>query len=180
LNPPATDAEIRNVEAGLGSIVPSDLRVLWRKWNGENPRHNPPPGALIPPSFHPAPIESAMETREMWLDLSRELMSPNFDDFDAFLRQERQKPAGTPCAAWLPEWMPIATDHGGSHLFADLRKGSNSGYIMQFGDQVDALDSMPLWPSVTDMLEEIASRLEMDTSNPAHGRYIDSGKLFWI
>ena len=87
------------------------------------------------------------------------MMTENFARPFANMRELDDEPAGTAAdIPWLPSWLPIAHDLGGSYLFLDLREGPQHGCVGR-SNKEDISFSGPVWPSVTVMLAETAGAL---------------------
>jgi cell wall assembly regulator SMI1 len=169
VNPPATEAAIAEAEAAVGTPLPADLLAWWRRADGMR-WVDPHAGWLIPPHFIPHPIDRALESRRIWLDVMESCGAES---------EMPAGPAGSESDVWLPDWMPIGADGGGRELFVDLRDGPQRGCVMEY-DKVGAAEGPPSWPSVAAMLAEIADALEHDT--PIDGNRIwvdDDGTTSW-
>jgi cell wall assembly regulator SMI1 len=173
VNPPATEAALARAEAALGVSLPADLRAWWRRADGMRWTH-PPSGRLLPPGFVPHSVEQALASRQTWLDVMRGEES-----------ELPPGPAGSPCDVWLPEFMPIAADGGGTELFVDLRGGPSHGCVMEY-DKVGAAgyedltsEDVSLWPSVTAMLADVAEALERDVPVRDVRIWVDEDGTTW-
>ncbi|GAA4608991.1 hypothetical protein GCM10023195_35810 [Actinoallomurus liliacearum] len=171
VNAPATEAEIADVRAMMGMPVPDDLIAWWRLANGVSAF----PGLAPVPLYTPLPIEEVLRTREMMLSVLGPEPSPRVTEL-------RGEPAGTPygIGLWLPEWLPIASDHCGYHLFVDLRHGPSHGCVMEY-DKYEGVHDGPLWPGTASMPEQAADAIvnggELRRSRP---QATDEGMLEWV
>lgn len=182
LRGPASAIDLTNARAAVGQELPEDLSSWWRLVDGVT-SDSIQAGAVLPPWYHPYPVESALESRRMWLEIWFDQRQVVEADYIADLMAQ---PAGRPCRdAWLPMWLPIANSGGGSDLFVDLRSGPERGCIMAF-DSVDGAEGGPLWPSVGAMLIEVADALEHGTviapfmGSPLRVEVFEGGRLEWV
>ncbi|MGI8335709.1 SMI1/KNR4 family protein [Actinomadura scrupuli] len=169
IDPPAAEPALAQVEAAVGSPLPADLVAWWRRADGMR-WTDPHPGALLPPHFVPHSVRGALESRRTWL----EVMSSLYEG-----AEPPPGAAGSPSDVWLPMWMPIAANGGGTELFVDLRDGPAHGCVMTY-DKVGAAALAPRWPSVTAMLAEVADALENEV--PVQGVRIwvsEDGTISW-
>ncbi|MFI0446907.1 SMI1/KNR4 family protein [Actinomadura sp. 6N118] len=168
LGPPATDDDLAIVEALLGRTPPADLRAWWRRSCGTSGSHR----LLLMPRYTPYTIDEAVDSREVMLEVASA-----FSNDDTSLIAE---PAGSPCTLWLPVWLPIADDGGGSYLFADLRQGPLHGCIMKW-DKYEGAVGKPLWQGIAEMLAGIADALEhgMDVQGD-RPEVCDDDTLDWV
>ncbi|WP_461027853.1 SMI1/KNR4 family protein [Streptomyces sparsus] len=104
-------------------------------------------------------MEEALETQETWL-LVAEQEGVSFDA------------NGEPEPRFLPSFLPIAMSPGGDGLIVDLRLGDSYGAVFLWDHETWIL-GVPLWDSVTSMLQDVATALESGT--PALLRHADMG-----
>lgn len=176
VNPPATEPALARAEAAVGTQLPADLVAWWRRAGGMR-MTNPHPGALLPPGFVPCSVDDALESRRIWLEVTRG---------GGAEPESSSGLAGSPWDTWLPVWLPIASDGGGTDLFVDLRDGPAHGCVVEY-DKVGAAGSenwqepdVSRWPSVGAMLADVAEALEQET--PIGGDRIwvsDDGTISW-
>jgi cell wall assembly regulator SMI1 len=159
LGPPATDEAIAEAETEVGASFPADLRAWFRQADGIATASHP--DTLIPPHFRPYSLRQALRTRRTWLDVGDSLLGHDGFGF-AYREGENDKSAGLGCDTWLPRWLPIAGDGGGTDLFVDLRGGQEHGCLMTY-DKVEACYGPPLWRNVAAMVAEIADALVLDS-----------------
>lgn len=176
IRPPAAEDDIRDAERRLGVALPNDLVAWWRRADGQARM-----GSLLPPIYSPYPVRSALDSRDVWMTAWNEVMEQaSADQFADYVAQEDRAPAGSPCkGAWLPRWLPIASDGGGNDLFVDLRPGPARGCVRQFLRDDGAGDTI-WWSSVAAMLAEVADALTRGT--PVRGNRIwvdDDGAMSW-
>lgn len=164
LGPPATADDIMVVESLLRSPLPADLRMWWSHSCGVTAFVE---GRLIPPFFAPYDIDQSVDCRELMLEITG-----GEGDMAA-------EPAGSPCTAWLPMWLPIAHDGGGNYLLADLRPGPLTGCVMEW-DKYEAVSMPPRWPNTSTMLAEIAEALEHGTDVNGDQPDPHDGTLDWV
>ncbi|GIJ54746.1 SMI1/KNR4 family protein [Virgisporangium aurantiacum] len=159
---PASSESLRRAETAVGGPLPADLARWWRLADGMDGHHR-----LIPQLQTPMSVESALSSRRTWLDVS--------EHGDTCAGGQ----AGSPVyGVWLPQWLPIASDHGGTELFVDLRPGPARGCVGEFYS--DAWEfSAPRWRGVAAMLDEVAAAFRSD--EPVHGFriWIDDDGIAW-
>lgn len=164
LAPPVTPDDLMVVESLLGTPLPADLSAWWHQSCGVTGFVE---GRLIPPSYAPYTVDQAVDRRELMLEI-------------ASAEGVLAEPAGSPCTAWLPQWLPIAHDGGGNNLFADLRPGPLTGCVTTW-DKYEAAIMPPLWPNTATMLAEIAEALAQGTDvDGYHPEVSDAGTLDWV
>jgi cell wall assembly regulator SMI1 len=176
IRPPAAEGDLRSVEERVGTALPDDLVAWWRRADGLARK-----GGLLPPFYSPYPVRAALRSRDVWMTAWNAVMEESTPgQFAAYLAQENEAPAGSPCkGAWLPRWLPIAGDGGGNDLFVDLRPGPARGCVRQFLRDDGAGDTA-WWSSVSAMLSEVADALTRET--PIRGSRIwveDDGAISW-
>ncbi|WP_246380644.1 SMI1/KNR4 family protein [Micromonospora jinlongensis] len=171
LRPPASEADLVAAQEAVGQPLPPDLRAWWLYADGTHSGLQADGGWLIPPGFAPYPINEALESRRLWMDVARKVAP--LDRWDDFVNSENSRLAATVCETWLPAWLPVATNHGGGNLFVDLRGGPRHGCVMEFHRDTGAL-AQPPWADVADMLDDIAERLE-----EGEAELDDSGRIDW-
>ncbi|MFD3513579.1 SMI1/KNR4 family protein [Streptomyces sp. NPDC058657] len=149
----AEDQErLRALEAELGAALPSDVRDWWIL-EGVSADY------WIPGTFAPVGLEEALETREIWWQVAEE----EGVSFDA---------NGDPEPRFLPSFLPIAMSPGGDGLIVDLRPGDSCGAVLLWDHEMWVL-GVPLWDSVTSMLQDTAAALE--SGSPALLRHAALG-----
>ena len=140
--PPTAD-EVGQAAKIIGRELPDDL-VRWWLVAGFSPDSADP---LLPWLHVPLTIPDALEARRFWLDLHVRMG-------EAIVAGE----AGEPSHAFQSAFMPIAADRSGQYLFVDLRDGPLRGCVAQWDHERSFNDAIR-WPSVTDMLSDIADAL---------------------
>ncbi|WP_328475025.1 hypothetical protein OHA21_17090 [Actinoplanes sp. NBC_00393] len=172
LAPPATPAELREVERVCGVELPADLADWWRGANGMGPGTMSyalivPPGLYLQ-STHQA-ITHLHETREIAIDAAKarrfhyETVDEQADAqaYDAAVARMMRAPAGTvdpdleQVLVHLPAWIMVARES--RCYFVDCREGPLHGCVMQQG--AHGGESGPLWPSVAAMWAETSDVL---------------------
>ncbi|MEU4771670.1 SMI1/KNR4 family protein [Micromonospora sp. NPDC023644] len=171
LRPPASETDLAAAQEAVGRQLPPDLRAWWLYADGARFGLDVDGGTLIPPGFVPYSVDQALESRRLWMDVARQLAL--FDQLEAFISSENNRPAGTRCDTWLPAWLPVATNGGGGNLFVDLRGGPKHGCVMEFYRDVGAMAEHE-WADMAAMLYDIADRL---AENEAY--LDDAGRIFW-
>ncbi|MCO6010705.1 SMI1/KNR4 family protein [Actinoallomurus purpureus] len=175
VNGPATAKAIDEADWAVGVPLPADLRALYRAADGmrSHPRHV---GDLLPPFYQLLPLEEALRFHR-----SRVEGFADREDSEWWGTEEEADtaPAGTQGFRWSRHWLPIATNHCGDVLFADLRYGRFRGCVMKY-DKYEGADRRPMWPSVSAMLAEVADALEHDGVAAGRRPYVDAeGRLEW-
>ncbi len=140
--PPAAD-ELAQAAKLICHELPDDL-VRWWQLTGFAPDAVHP---LLPWLHVPLTVADALEARRFWLDLHVRMG-------EAIVAGE----AGEPSRSFQSAFLPIAADRGGQYLFVDLRDGALRGCVAQW-DHERSFDDAIRWPSVTDMLSDIADAL---------------------
>ena len=150
LLPPSSTEDVTAAERAIGHELPADLAAWWREFGGIGEKTLL--WDLIPGHWQPQGLASALADRALVMEVRNGL-------FDASPEPALHLPAGTPeTELWLPAWIPVATNLGGSHLFADLRDGPLHGCVMAW-DNVEGADTEPLYRDVTAMLDRAARAL---------------------
>lgn len=131
---------------------------------------------LIPPLFVPLGVDDIVETWRMLAGMRPDLHSPEE------LSRLGSEPAGTRSFAYLPVWIPFASDFGGNYLFVDPRPGSRQGCINQW-DRDEGSLRPPLWPNLTTLVEQVANALRTKRWRGADGNdlipIVENGRLRW-
>jgi cell wall assembly regulator SMI1 len=164
---PAAEQDLQAVELATGRSLPADQLAWWRLSDG-TPEHGP---SLIPVVWTPASVAYALARHRMLIrDLAR---------YFPEIRELDNEPAGTAAdIPWLPSWLPIAHNLGGSHLFLDLREGSERGWVgMMHKEEISFVQ--PVWLSVGDMLAEVADALVNGTDIRGRHAEVEDGRLDW-
>ncbi len=144
---PSTGADIDAVAAEIGEPLPDDLVAWWRLAGGSlNPESTV---YLLPPGQLPLGPADAIKVRARCRELMYYEVSPDAD---------ATGPAGGDAKVFGSRFLPVAWDHGHTHLFVDLRPGPQYGCVMRWDDEM-AVRGGPLWPSVTAMLADTARAL---------------------
>jgi cell wall assembly regulator SMI1 len=176
LRPPAESELLRRVaERSAGAELPPALLSWWGRTDGLDrapaPESPPPAGHLIPDFYDPCGAAEADERRTIHLQVAQDIVPPPLAAaWEHHTRVRSADPAGTlyPTEAvpvWLPEWLPVAVDGGGGGLFTDLRPGPLHGCVVPFTRT--GHDRAPRWPGITEMLTDVADRLQFLDANEA-------------
>ncbi|GAA4055179.1 SMI1/KNR4 family protein [Actinomadura miaoliensis] len=177
IGPPAAEDDIREAERTVGTALPDDLVAWWRRADGQAGL-----SSLLPPFYTPCSIQMALDSRKIRMTVWNGVVEQTTDpaQFAAFVERENRASAGTPCTgAWLPRWLPIAGDGGGSVLFVDLRPGPAHGCVRRFFRDGGAGDAV-WWGGVAEMLADVAAGLTQEV--PVHGYRVwveDDGRMSW-
>jgi len=167
LLPPSSTEDIRAAEQAIGHPLPTDLAAWWRQFGGIGEKTLL--WDLIPGYWQPQGLTSALDDRAMILEVRNEL-------FDSSPEAALREPAGTQNSElWLPAWVPVATNLGGSWLFVDLRGGPLRGCVMAW-DNIEGADTEPLYPNVTAMLDHVSRALRGETE---HRMVVKDGYFDW-
>ncbi|MFD9697770.1 SMI1/KNR4 family protein [Lentzea sp. NPDC059081] len=144
LLPPSATQDITAAGRTIGHPLPADLAAWWRVFGGIGEKTLL--WDLVPGYWQPEGLAEALRDREMIMEVRNDL-------FDSSPEAALREPAGTPNGElWLPAWVPVATNLGGSHLFVDLRDGPLHGCVMAW-DNVEGADGGPLYADVTALLD---------------------------
>ena len=167
---PAAEEDLRAVEQATGRSLPADQLAWWRLSDGTE--ENGPVPSLIPVVWAPASVAYALHRHRM--------RTKDLDRYFPSMRELDDEPAGTAAdIPWLPSWLPVAHDLGGSHLFLDLREGPQHGCVGKM-DREDISFGGPVWSSVTDMLAEVADALVNGTDIGRRRAVVEDGRLNWL
>ncbi|MET9402720.1 SMI1/KNR4 family protein [Kitasatospora sp. NPDC002965] len=140
---PAADARrLAAIETELPVTLTADVKEWWTLADVKA-------DYWIPESFAPVTLEEALETQEIWLLVAEQEQS--------LLDQQ-----GNEQPRFLPQFMPIAMSPGGDGLIVDLRTGEHHGAVFLWDHERWGL-GVPLWDSVSSMLQDIAGSLESQT-----------------
>ncbi|MEU7901746.1 SMI1/KNR4 family protein [Actinoplanes sp. NPDC049118] len=167
---PAAEEGLRAVEQATGRSLPADQLAWWRLSDGTE--EDCPVPSLIPVVWAPASVSYALSRHRMLIkDLDRHY--PNLGELDNEL-------AGTAAdLPWLPSWLPIAHNLGGSHLFLDLREGPQHGCVGRMDREDISFAGEPVWSSVTEMLAKVAAALVSGTDIGGRHAVVEDGHLDW-
>ena len=141
---PAAGDAILDVARVAGRPLPDDL-VRWWLQCGGFARDSMDP--LIPSLHVPLTVPDALEVRRYWLDLHLRQGESIVDGV-----------AGEPSRGFQSAFVPISTDCCGQFLFVDLREGPLYGCVAEWSSK-HSFDDAIHWPSVTEMLSDIADAL---------------------
>ncbi|SDG66763.1 Cell wall assembly regulator SMI1 [Lentzea fradiae] len=172
--PPPSTSDVTAAEEAIGYALPAGLAAWWRRFGGIGDT-----GllwGLVPGYWQPQGLRQALADRAMVMEVRNDLFSASPEEQRDQQEAALRDPAGTPhTEQWLPAWVPVATNLGGSHLFADLRDGPRHGCVMAW-DNVEGADTDPVYPDVTAMLDHAARALHGGTDlRPV----LDGGHLHW-
>jgi cell wall assembly regulator SMI1 len=130
------------VERVLGRTLPDDLADWWRLAGDASGAER-----LIPMEHTPLAVTAA-------LDVRRERLDQHLRRGESIVDGE----AGEPSRGFQSAFIPIASDGHGRHLFVDLRGGPLYGCVGEW-DDVGSFVDVVSWPSVAEMLSDIADAL---------------------
>ncbi|GAA2476290.1 SMI1/KNR4 family protein [Winogradskya humida] len=177
LGPPATDAELAEVEQVHGVRLPGDLAAWWQRSNGII--GDPVTIATIILGTHtPASTHDSIARDVFGMDLTKQ-QARDDADYRSGLETYRSDSAGWANDewVWLNEWITIGLDS--DSLFVDCRSGAHHGCVMtafRDGGQIG-----PRWPSITAMWTEIADLLEsVNARDKPEMIELDDGQEWWI
>ncbi|ONF73148.1 SMI1/KNR4 family protein [Amycolatopsis keratiniphila] len=174
---PGPADDIRELQRLVGLTLPDDLVGWWTLMDGIVDRYDQRAGDLVPPAFVPLAVR---RVREEYQRLSE---STATDPTCCGPGQMHQSQAGDDGGPFCTALVPICRDITGTTLCVDLRPGTDHGMIMMMapGDGFSATH----WGSVTEMLGEIAERLDAYASQAElpngekHPVVNDEGMLQW-
>ncbi|WET81624.1 SMI1/KNR4 family protein [Amycolatopsis sp. QT-25] len=177
IRPPAPADDLLSLQDIVGLPLPEDLVAWWALMDGIVDRHDQRAGKLVPDAFVPLAVTRAREEYERLFE------STATDPTCCGPDQVHQHPAGDDGNPFCSALVPICRDTTGATLCVDLRSGDNHGMIMTVapGDGF----SPTHWGSVTEMLTEIAERLEAYAHQAElpygeqHPAVNDEGMLQW-
>jgi cell wall assembly regulator SMI1 len=170
LQPGATAESLAAAQAVTGSWPP-DLVAMVSVADGVNRSV-----VLIPRLFVPLGVGDIVESWRMLTGMgaghysSEELVRVGSD------------PAGTRSFAYLPAWIPFASDFGGNHLFVDRRSGPRSGCISEW-DRDEGSLRQPRWPNLAALVDQVATSLGTKRWRGVDGDdlipTVEDGRLRW-
>lgn len=156
---------------------PAEVRELYRHVADADDRRGM---LLLPPGFELLSLERVVQVHALWQRLAREQMHEAGDD----IAEEMAQPAGSPTAVMLPGFIPFARRDADT-LFVDTRHGPLHASVNLWPDQ-DWVHRLPLWRSLSAMLDNLASCLErnapmaMRMSEWARYQpYVEDDQLVW-
>ncbi|TWD79642.1 cell wall assembly regulator SMI1 [Kribbella amoyensis] len=164
INPPADPKTIRWLETAIGYSLPPDLSEYLRQADGT--RHRWVQGRLVPTLYNLVPCEDMLDIHKMWIKISGR--GPHLGDAD---------PAGTLSTEWLGAFLPIGESGTSVKLFVDLRPGDLHGCVGEYSPEDGGFHSVPWWPSVGVMLEDLAEA--MVNRRPACQEYATATTTAW-
>jgi cell wall assembly regulator SMI1 len=135
---------LADVERVLDRPLPPDLAEWWRLSGADTSGLE----RLIPIEHTPLPIADALEARSHRLNQALRHGESIVDG-----------EAGDPSRGFHSAFVPIAFDGHGRYLFVDLRGGPLHGCVGEWDDAGGFVDVIS-WPSVAEMLGDIADALE--------------------
>ncbi|MFC7328324.1 SMI1/KNR4 family protein [Marinactinospora rubrisoli] len=153
----ASEAELDAAERRLGFPLPPESRLWWTL-------ERPGDVGLVPPFHDFIDLDTALDIREMALDVRGPGTSPTGDPQAGGTPLPDDRAAGTPPYDYSPRFLPIACDGAGDHVYVDLRDGERHGCVMYWAHD-DANDEPAEWLGLAHMLDDIAEALE--TGRPA-------------
>lgn len=116
LNPPATDAEIYELEQQLGMTLPADFVKFLKTHNGQKGK-----AEWLFDGNEFLSIRNILMSWSAWVDL---MEGGDFDD------RVSKPDSGIQTGWWLKGWIPFASNGGGDYLCLDLNP-SESGDVGQ-------------------------------------------------
>lgn len=177
IRPPGPADDIRGLQRLVGLALPDDLVGWWALMDGIVDRYDQRAGDLVPHAFVPLAVRRAHEEYRRMSD------SAATDPTCCGPGQVHQNHAGDDGGPFCTALVPICRDITGASLCVDLRSGPDHGMIMTMapGDGFSATH----WRSVTEMLTEIAERLDAYARQAElpygekHPTVNDEGMLQW-
>jgi len=176
IRPPGPLEKVHELERSVGLPLPADLVEWWTLTDGIA-EHERRAGTLVPNRFVPL---SATRARQEYERLSAASAT---DPTCCGPNQTHQNRAGDDGGPFCSAMVPFASDGTGSLLCVDLRDGEDHGILMDMGPG-DGFDTTH-WGSVTELLTEIAERLEASAHGAEipyrekHPRFDAEGIVYW-
>lgn len=142
VRPPATEAEIAELERVVGKPLPEDLKALYRISNGQQKSfgHPKPKGRHVVPLFGQYDFlstQDAIRAYNSW----NVIYTQDADDFDENYNGPITVRGKDPVYReyWRPGWLPISVDGGGNSYAVDLSPapGGTVGQIILLGPDED-------------------------------------------
>lgn len=131
------------VEARLEAAMPEDMHEWWSLAD-VSANFWIPGGDDV---FAPIDLDEAVETWEIWLQVSDDEGPPAVDE------------NGEAEPRFHPHYLPFAHSPGGDGLIVDLRSGASYGAVFVWDHEQWGLGE-PLWASISAMLREVALVLD--------------------
>lgn len=166
LRPPATKANLRQIEKAIANSLPDDVRESYLIHDGQTSQSNDNhyvPGVLFGIGLLPLLEGEGVE----WCWQNRVAHNPeNFNEDDPEIRREYQSfPPGTiRLARMRPGWIPLYWDSGRDFFGIDLDPGpkGTKGQVIPFsyGYEIGAERKYVLAPSWAHFLEDVADEFE--------------------
>ncbi|GAB3712515.1 hypothetical protein GCM10027598_19110 [Amycolatopsis oliviviridis] len=177
LRPPGPAEDVQDLQRLVGLPLPEDLLGWWALMDGIVDRYDQRAGNLVPNGYVPLAVRRAHEEYQRLLESTAP--DPTCCGPDRAHRNRAGDDGGPFCTALVP----ICRDITGSSLCVDLRDGDDHGMIVEMapGDGFGATH----WGSVTEMLTEIAERLDAYARRAElpygekHPSVDDEGRLQW-
>ncbi|WP_229812201.1 SMI1/KNR4 family protein [Lentzea flava] len=166
IRPPAPAGDVEALQRLVGLDFPADVLEWWSITDGiddERDFGGNRDGRLVPDGYVPLGVRRAAE------EYRRQAELPDQDCCDP--GRAHRKSAGDTGFPYCTALLPLCRDSGGGLLCVDLRDGEDRGWIMRWSADEGYFPSD--WASVTDVLAEIADRLEQEPV-PTEG-----GALVW-
>jgi cell wall assembly regulator SMI1 len=169
--PPASDAMIAAVATAMGRPLPDDLVQWWRRVDGMPQSME----RLIPPMYTPLSCVDALATRRMVLDVMADAWGEEPEDADLNDMLFRE---------W---YLPIAVDHCGQTMYADLEAGPWFGQVGVHDHEQGV--GRAYWTSVTHLLTEVRDGLVYGapalsrtrlSDGPFRAHVLPDGRLQWV
>jgi cell wall assembly regulator SMI1 len=142
LPPATTPLDLAEVERVLDRPLPADLAEWWRLAGDASGAEG-----LIPVEHTPLSVSAALAARREHLDHALRHGEYTVDG-----------EAGDPSRGFQSAFLPIAGNGHGRYLFVDLRGGPLYGCVGEW-DDIDGFVDVVYWPSVAEMLSDIADAL---------------------
>lgn len=149
LNPPATAAEIAELEAYFGVPLPVAAREIYEDANGQSSRL---PGVLLGMTM--LPIEYVLREADEWSSVDNSDFPPS--GFSS------APPGAIQLMYANPRWLPLFNTGGGNHIGLDFDPGPQGtvGQVINFGRDED--DKTVMASSLEHFLLDCIKRLQTD------------------
>ena len=164
LRPPASASALAEAEESFPRRWPDDLRRWYALQDGSEWQSTPLPTWRI---------LSLREMTARWPSLTS-----MYDGEEDLIGQGERNEAGSLAYIYLPSFVPIGEAIWASYLYVDTRPGPRFGCVADH-DRDEGATREPKWPSVTAMLEDVATALESGEACDGWRPIVEDGQLSW-
>lgn len=161
LNPPATDAQLDEVEAVIGARLPGEVRDFYKVHNGQHPDAV---GILYGSNF--MSLEHALDEWRAWKKLL---------DAGTFHGLESDHAPGIKRDWWNPLWLPFVNDFNGNPDLLDLDPAPGGTYGQIISMDHETSDRGTPVPSIVPWFEAYVRAVEAGAYayDDDYGRFMD-------